>query len=167
MSDDVTFEMTGLDELQKALEKLGNEAGRDIVKDGLSQGGDVLRDAMRVNTAASFIGEPKTVAAQQSSWSKSTKMEEDLAGTVRVAPKGKLVDLHVSRGHGRQPLGRIYRRSLAYLVKLAEFGSSGGKERGLIKHSMPMSRGFEQYKSVVFDKVIEVIKSALPLDSTE
>jgi hypothetical protein len=165
--DDVTVNISGLDDLQAALEKLGGEQSRAIVKDGLSEGGNALRGAMQVNTAASFTGEPARVAAQQSSWSKSTKMSDDLAGVVRVSPKGKLVDLHVSRGRGRQPLGRIYRRSLAYLIRIAEFGTSGGKERGSIKHSMPMSRGFEMYKSAVLEKVIEVIKSRLPLDSTE
>ena len=160
--DDITVNISGLDALQSALEQLGGGDARAIVKDGLSQGGDALRSAMQVSSSASFTGEPARVAAQKSSWSKSTRVA-DLAGTVRVAPKGSLPDLHVSLGKGRQPKGRIYRRSLAYLLRLAEFGTSGGKQRGGIKRSMPMTRGFEQYKSAVLEKVVEVIKQRLKL----
>jgi len=163
--DDIEVTVSGLSELQDKLERLAGETSRAIVKDGLSQGGEALRGAMQLNTSASFTGEPARVAAQQSSWSKSTRMESDLSGRVRVAPKGSLVDLHVSRGKGRQPKGRIYRRSLAYLIKLAEFGSSGGKDRGSIKHSMPMTKGFEMYKNALLERVIDVIKSHLPMDS--
>lgn len=162
--DDVTINIEGLDQLQDALKKLAGEQSRVIVKEGLSQGGDALRNAMQVNCASSLTGEPSRVAAQQSSWSKSTRMESDIAGVVRVGPKGKLIDLHVSRGKGRQPLGKIYRRTLAYLLKLAEFGSSGGKERGGIRHSMPMTKGFEMYKGAVLERVIAVIREKLPLE---
>jgi hypothetical protein len=145
------------------LEKLAGEDSRAIVKDGLSQGGDALRNAMQVSSASSFTGEVAQLAGKQSSWSKSTKMESDLAGVVRVQPKGSLPELHKSEGKGRQPKDRLYRRSLRYLIKLAEFGSSGGKERGGIKRSMPMSRGFEQYKRAVLERVVEVIKERLKL----
>ncbi len=163
MSDE-EVEITGLDQLQDRLERLGGDEAREIVKEGLSEGGDALREVMRISCADAFTGEPRQVAAQQSSWSKSARMESDLSGTVRVGPKGSLVDLHVSRGHGRQPLNKIYRRSLRYLIKLAEFGSSGGKERGDIRRSTPMTSGFESYKNAVLEKVIEVIQKRLGLD---
>jgi hypothetical protein len=162
MSEDVT--VTGLSELQTALERLGGEEARAIVKDGLSEGGDALRDAMRVSTASVFTGEPRQVAAQQSSWSKSTKMESDLSGVVRVGPKGSLADLHVSKGKGRQPLNKIYRRSLRYLIALCEFGSSGGKERGALGRKFPMTGGFETYRDALVERVAEVIKQHLGLE---
>ena len=163
MSDDVTVEIRGLSELQAKLEQLAGDDARAIVKDGLSQGGDALRQAMMVSTASVFSGEPRQVAGQQSSWSKSTKMESDLSGHVRVGPKGSLADLHVSKGKGRQPLGRIYRRSLAYLIRLCEFGPQGGKERGALGRKMPMTGGFETYRGAVLERVVEVIKSRLKL----
>ncbi len=161
MSDDVTVEIKGLSELQTALEKMGGDEARAIVKDGLSQGGDALRQAMMVSTASVFSGEPRQVAGQQSSWSKSTKMESDLSGIVRVGPKGALPPLHVSEGKGRQPLGRIYRRSLAYLIRLCEFGPQGGKERGALGRKTPMTGGFETYRGAVLERVVDVIKSRL------
>jgi hypothetical protein len=162
--DDVEVEVTGLAELQSALERLGGADARAIVREGLSQGGDALRNAMQVNTAASFTGEPGRVAAQQSSWSKSTKMSDDLAGVVRVGPKGSLPDIHVSRGRGRQPLGKIYRRSLSYLIRLCEFGPQGGKEHGALGRKFPMTGGFMAYRGAVLERVISVIKTRLNLE---
>ncbi len=164
MSDDITCEVTGLAELEAKLEQLAGEDARAIVKDGLSEGGDALREAMRVSTASAFTGEPRQVAAQQSSWSKSTKMESDLSGRVRVSPKGSLADLHKSVGKGRQPKDKLYRRSLRYLIALCEFGAQGGKERGALGRKYPMTGGFETYKSALLDRVVEVIKQRLGLE---
>lgn len=163
MSEDKVT-VTGLSELQTALERLGGDEARAIVKDGLSEGGDALREAMRVSTSSVFTGEPRRVAAQQNSWSKSTKMESDLSGRVRVSPKGSLADLHKSVGKGRQPKDRLYRRSLRYLIALCEFGAQGGKERGALGRKYPMTGGFETYKSALLDRVVEVIKQHLGLE---
>lgn len=163
MADDVSVEVLGLSELEAKLEQLAGEDARVIVRDGLSQGGDALRQAMMVGVSSAFSGEPAQLAAQQSSWSKSTKMASDLAGVVRVAPKGSLPELHKSEGKGRQPLGKLYRRSLRYLISLCEFGSHGGKDRGALGRSMPMTRSFEQYRSAVLERCVEVIKERLKL----
>jgi hypothetical protein len=48
-------------------------------------------------------------------------------------------------------------------MKLAEFGTGGGKERGGIRRNTPMTSGFEVYKGAVLEKVVEVIKSRLGL----
>ncbi len=163
MSDDVTVKITGLSELQAKLEQLAGDEARAIVKDGLSQGGDALRQAMMVSTASVFSGEPRQVAGQQSSWSKSVKLDGDLAGVVRVSPKGSLPELHKSYGRGRQPKDKLYRRSLRYLIALCEFGPQGGKERGALGRKTPMTSGFETYRGAVLERVVEVIKSRLKL----
>jgi hypothetical protein len=163
MADDITIEVSGMDALQAELERIGGTEAKAIVKDGLNQGGEALRGAMQISTSTAFTGEPASLAAQKSSWSKSTKMGDELSGTVRVGPKGFLPDIHVSRGKGRQPLGKIYRRSLAYLIRLCEFGAQGGKERGALGRKFPMTGGFQQYKGAVLEKVISVIKEKLHL----
>lgn len=161
MADDIEVNITGLDALQAKLEELAGPVAKAIVRDGLKQGGDALRGAMQVSTAAAFSGEPARIAADPKSWARSVKMVDDLAGVTRVSPKGVLVDLHVSRGKGRQPLGAIYRRSLRYLIKLCEFGSQGGKDRGALGHKTPMSSGFETYKGALLEKLISVIREKL------
>ena len=163
MAEDFHFEIQGLDELDAKLKALGEKA-RPATREALSQGGDAMRDAMRVSTAAAFTGEPAQVAAQQNSWSKSIKMQSDTSGTVSIKPKGSLPPLHVSRGKGIQPLGRIYRRSLRYLIALCEFGASGGKERGALGRKTPMSGGFESYKDAILERVIDVLKEELGVE---
>lgn len=49
--DDIEINVTGLSELQDKLERLAGETSRAIVRDGLSQGGDALRNAMQVKSA--------------------------------------------------------------------------------------------------------------------
>jgi len=161
--EDISIEVSGLAELQKQLEKLGGQAAKDIVRDGLREGGDALRGAMMVSTASAFSGEPAAIARNQKSWSRSVKMYDDLSGVTRVGPKGKLPPLHKSYGHGMQPKDKIYRRSLAYLIKLCEFGASGGKERGALGRKTPMTSGFESYKGAVLERVVSVIKERLKL----
>jgi len=169
MSEDVEVSITGLSELQTALENLAGKEAKAIVRDGLSQGGDTLREEMMDECSRDLKGEPSTVAGQKSSWSKSTRMGDELSGTTRVAPKGKLVRLHKALHHkvwhkGMQPFGAFYFRSLNYLLRLAEFGAQGGKERGLIPRSAPMTRGFEGGKGRVLDKVVAVIRERLHLE---
>jgi len=159
--DDIEVSMTGLSELQAALENLGGTEAKAIVRDGLSQGGDALRVAMMVQ-GASAKGEVGTALQQKTSWSKATHMDDDLAGTVRVGPKGALPDLHVARGGGMQPKGKLYRRSLNYIVRLLEFG--GRDPAGnLGPRTMPMTTGYETYKGAVLEKVVAVIKERLGL----
>lgn len=162
--EDVTVEITGLSELEDALERLGGEQARTITKEGLKQGGVALQEAMMVECSADVKGEARQLLTQKSGWSKSVKMEGDLSGRVRVGPKGSLVELHVARGHGRQPKGHIYRRSLKYLVKLMEFGGNSDDARALnVGRTAPMTRGFEVYKGAVLERVIAVIKDLLQL----
>ncbi len=166
MSDAFDVEIKGFEALQDNLRRLADEAPRKIISKGLSQGGDALRQAMMDECGSALPGEPGKVASQKSSWTKKTKMTAEHDGRCQVNPKGKLVRLHKALHHkvwhkGMQPAGSFYFRSLNYLLKLAEFGASGGKERGLIPKCMPMTRGFERNKGKVLERVIEVIKEAL------
>ncbi len=159
--DDITVEITGLSELQAKLEEMATTDARHIVKEGLSQGGEALRMGMMVEGSTNK-GEIGQALRQKDHWSKSIKLGEELSGTARVGPKGSLPDLHVARGGGMQPKGRIYRRSLNYIVRLLEFG--GRDPAGnLGPRTMPVTRGFETYKSAALERVIAVIKDRLKL----
>jgi hypothetical protein len=158
--DDITVEITGLSELQDRLEEMATTDAKAIVRDGLSQGGEALRSGMQVEGATSK-GEIGQALSQKANWSKSIKMGDELSGVVRVSPKGALPDLHVARGGGMQSKGHIYRRSLAYIVKMLEFG--GRDPAGNLGRSAPMTRGFETYKSAALERLIAVIKDRLKL----
>ncbi len=161
MSEDFSIEVLGMDALQAKLEELGGNEAKTIVRDGLKEGGEALRGAMQVQGGANKAELGKALSDQRN-WSKSVKMGDELSGTVRVGPKGSLVDIHVARGGGMQPKGRIYRRSLKYIVKMMEFG--GHDARALnVGQTMPMSRGFSLYKDAILERIISVIKERLHL----
>lgn len=162
MSEDFTVEITGLSELQANLEKLGTDEARAIVKEGLQAGGKDLQKAM-VEGATSVKGEPGELLRSTSSWSRRVSMTrgDDLAGVVRVGPKGHLSKTHTAKGGGMQPKGNVYKRSLAYIVKLLELG--GRDPAYNLGRSFPMTGGFESHKDELLDRIISVIRERLKL----
>jgi hypothetical protein len=161
MSNDFTVEIKGLDTLQATLERLGTVEAKNIVRDALNAGAIELKTAM-VQGAHSVPGEPGAMLRDTGNWSKRVKMEkEDLAGRVRVSVKGTLLDTHTSKGHGTIPKGNRYRRSLAYILRLLEFG--GRDPAYNLGHSKPMTSGFEGHQSEILSSVISKIKERLKL----
>lgn len=160
-NDNVTVTIRGLDELQATLEDLGTKEAKAIVRAGLKDGAkEVQQGIAAVGTSAP--GEIGEKMGQPSTWKISTSLRSnDLAGTARIKPHGSLDDLHHSKGIGRQPKGSWYHRSIVYLLKLQEFGPSGGKYHG---SRLPvMSAGFESSKQKALDKIIATIKERLHL----
>jgi len=161
MADEFSFEVKGLKELQAKLEELGTTEARTIVREGLKAGGAALQQAM-VEGSTSVPGEPGQLLRSTTSWSKRVTMLKDaLAGIVRVRPKGELSHTHTSKGHGMQPKGHRYHRSLAYLVKLAEFG--GNDPAYNVGKSHPMTSGFESHQDGLLNAIIATIKERLKL----
>jgi hypothetical protein len=161
MADDFEVKITGLSELQAKLEELATTDARAIVKDCLNAGAIELKTAM-VEGSHSVPGEPGAMLRDTSNWSKRVKMEkEDLAGTVRVGVKGSLPDTHTSKGHGTIPKGNRYRRSLAYILRLLEFG--GRDPAYNLGHSHPMTSGFESHQSELLAAIVARIKTRLKL----
>ena len=164
MADDIEIKVTGLSELQAALEKLGKDEGRAIVREGLKAGGTAMQEAMMEMSSSAVHGEPGVFLSQKSSWSRSVRMTrgDELAGVTRVRPKGSLPETHTALGIGMQKKGTKYHRSLIYLVKLLEFGPSGGLPRGQGKFPV-MTAGFESNQDKFLARVINVIRDRLKL----
>jgi hypothetical protein len=162
--EDIEVTITGLSDLQDSLERLGTVEAKAIVKQGLSEGGEAFRGAMMIegSTNKAELGQ---ALGQKANWSKSVKLGEELSGRVRVAPKGSLPDLHVARGGGMQPKGHIYRRSLAYIVKMMEFGGRDARAAN-VGRTAPITRAFETYKGAVLERVIAIIRERLNLSDT-
>jgi hypothetical protein len=159
MADDfITTEVKGLAELQASLEQLPAEIGRACVKDALTAGGKAMQQAM-IEGSTSIKGEAGERLRTLSAWSRTVKMLSELAGRVRVGPKGSLDEPHKSRGKGMQPLGRIYERSLAYIVKMAEF--SGKNPAVNVGRSTPMTSGWESHTSEIQDAVTDSLKTGI------
>jgi hypothetical protein len=157
---DIEINVTGFKELQAALEKLGGDEARAIVREGLKAGAIALQDAMMIGSST-LKGEAGAMLRERSSWSKSVRMKGDLVGVTRVRPKGSLPEIHTGTGKGMQGKGVRYRRSLAYLVKIAEFG--GGHPADNWGRHFPMTSGYESNIGSILDRVISVIKERLKI----
>lgn len=165
MPDDMTVEIEGLDELEAALEKLAGTESRSIVRAGLYAGSTAIVESM-TSAGGSVPGEPGQKLGDKHNWSKSTRMTrgDELGGVVHVRPKGSLDELHTGEGSPKtyfQPKGKKYKRSLAYLVKLMELGSGGGKYDG--PRFPIMTATFSSNKDSYLERIIGVIRERLKL----
>jgi hypothetical protein len=161
MSDDtISVDVLGLPELMSKLDDLATNEAKKIVRAGVAAGATEIVKGM-TDVAGMAPGEIGELLSQKSSWKKSTRSSrgDDLAATATVRPKGTLPDLHVGTGRGIQPKGNRYYRSLAYLVRLLEFGSSGYKG----KRAPVMTAGYEASKGNVLDAIAEKIRERLKL----
>ena len=159
MADGITVNVQGLDKLQAALEDLGDKQAKAIVRDGIRAGGKAAVEAF-VQSAAGVHGEPGDLLRNPKSWKMRYKsIRAALAGSVKISATGSLPEQHKGTGRGIQPKGKIYRRSLAYLVKLLELGSAGGTYRG--QRYPVMTSGFETSRSTILDRIIGVIQQKL------
>ena len=158
-NDAVTCEVKGLDQLQAALEDLGDKQAKAIVRDAARAGGQVAVAAF-VQSAGGVHGEPGELLRNPKSWKMRYKSVKDaLAGSVTIRATGTLPETHKGTGRGIQPKGRLYHRSLAYLVKLLELGSGGGEYRGQ-KYPV-MTSAFESSQQTILDRIISVIQQKL------
>ena len=160
MADWVTCEIKGLDELQRKLTDMGKEA-KPIVREGLKAGAAEFQNGI-MGMGEGVGGELGAQLGDRKTWKIRTKLRSDeVAGTATVQPTGSLPELHHSLGNGKQPKGKWYRRSIAYMVKLMEFGSGGGEYHG--PRRAVMTGGFESSKDIALQAVIAKIKERLHL----
>ncbi|HUC30019.1 MAG TPA: hypothetical protein VMR80_10560 [Candidatus Acidoferrum sp.] len=158
-NDAVTCEVKGLDQLQAALEDLGDKQAKAIVRDATRAGGKAAVDAF-VQSAGGVHGEPGEMLRNPMSWKMRYKSIRDaLAGSVKISATGTLPETHKGTGRGIQPKDRLYHRSLAYLVKLLELGSGGGAYRG--QRYPVMTSAFDSNQQNILDKMIAVIQAKL------
>jgi hypothetical protein len=160
MADDtITVQVNGLDQLQAALEELGDKQAKAIVRDGARAGGRAAVDAF-VQSAAGVHGQPGDLLRSPKSWKMRYKsIRGELAGSVKISATGSLPPLHKGTGRGIQPKGKLYQRSLAYLVKLLELGSAGGSYRG--QRYPVMTSAFDSHRDNILDRIISVVQQKL------
>ncbi len=84
-----------------------------------------------MQSAGGVHGEPGDLLRNTKSWKMRYKyIRNAFTRHVKISATGTLSEEHKGTGRGIQPKGKIYHRSLAYLVKLMELGSGGGNYTG-------------------------------------
>jgi hypothetical protein len=58
-----------------------------------------------------------------------------------------------------QPLGRLYERSLKYIVKMAEFGGASPAQN--VGRSTPMTSGWESHQTELMTAVTDSLKTGI------
>jgi len=158
MSDEtITVDVLGLPELMSKLEDMATNEAKNIVRAGVGAGATAIVKGM-TETGSMAGGEVGELLSQTSSWKKSTRSSrgDELSAVATVKPKGSLPHLRVGTGHGIQPKGNRYHRSLAYLVRLLELGPAA-------KRAPVMTAGYEASKGNVLDAIADKIRERLGL----
>jgi HK97 gp10 family phage protein len=161
MSDDVTVKITGLAELQEALEQLPEKVARKGVRSSLQAGAAPVLSGM-VQEA------PKRTGFLSEHFDAKISLTHDaLAGTAYVGPEGKMdypeylsgAYRVVRKANGKiKKIGRI---AVAAVARYSEFGT--------VKMEMNpfMTRAWEQNKEAALDALIKNLKDTLEQAVTE
>lgn len=147
MSDEVTFEIKGLDELQQALEELSEKVANKGVKAALKAGAEPIQNAM-VTLA------PKNTGFLAEHFSTKIKMVRDaLAGSAFIGPQGKIeYPAFLSGAYNivRRKSGKIVkvgRIAVATVARFLEFGTSKMSKKPF------MTQAFETQKEEALARI--------------
>lgn len=152
MSDAVTVNIKGLDELQKTLEEMPRDVSRKILRNDLKDSGEYMRQEMSANApyASGFLSEHFD--------SKVKIKSDELAGSAFVGPMGKMYypggdkEKGVATGKFAHKGGLV---PVASVARFLEFGTSKMSPHPFMRNT------FEQNKDGVMIKIIEGIKTAI------
>jgi len=160
----VETKITGLDELQRKLEELPPKVAQKVLREGLRDGAEIVRDAFIAAAPSPETyaeGGKRTEAAgtgrtilghlrDLKSWKIRYKgRPEDYAGSAYVGPSNTVLETRTSGETKGLP------RTAAFIVKMLEFGS-----RTRSGHPFATS-AWESVKQKVLDKIIDSIREAL------
>lgn len=160
----VEVKISGLDELQRKLEELPPKVAQKVIKEGVRDGAEIVRDAF-------IAAAPEPESYNQSdrrkkpdedgrtilghlrdlkSWKiKFRGRAEDYAGSAFVGPSNAILETRTSGETKGLP------RTASFIVKMLEFGS-----RTRSAHPFATS-AWESVKQKVLDKIIDSLREAL------
>lgn len=144
MADMVYVKITGLDELQKRLERMAKEDSKVIVKGATKEAAVTMRDAM-------VAGAPEETGFLKEHFNiKFTTIREGIGGEAFVGPAGKVN--YPKRG------GKKSRTvAVASVARFFEFGTSKMAAKPF------MRQAFNSNKDRAMQQIIDFIKKALGL----
>lgn len=157
----VTWKVSGLDELQKSLEQLSKNIGKNGVRKALNAGGEVIRDAI-VELA------PEDTGFMKEHFDKRVSMRNDaLAGSVFIGPAGKIdypkgivakaefYALLLGKKLSKKALNAIGRVSVMSVVRFFEFGTVKMTAKPF------MTQGFEGSQHKAVDAVADSLRETI------
>ena len=157
---DSSITISGVDEINAALDELTIKAERAVLREGMKAAADQVVGSMQAAGSA-CPGEIGEALADPGSWTRGISILSGHAAKLSVRPKGSLPEKHTDTGKGRQPKGHMYQRSLEYLLNLMEFGPKVGKTS--LPLSKPMTDGWNNSKVRAYEAFISNVKQVLGL----
>jgi HK97 gp10 family phage protein len=154
MSDWVTTEIKGLDELQRKLEAMPEKVAKKGLRDALKAGGRIL-----VSALMAFAPRQTGFLSEHFDMRLSIR-GEDIAGSAYVGPEGKM-DYPDAGGGYREKENRkgkkyrVGRIAVASVARFLEFGTSRMAARPF------MTPAWEAHKEIVRDAIIDKLKDAV------
>ncbi len=150
MANEIVVTISGLDQLQKALEELPQKVAKKDLRAALKAGANVIKQA----TMALI---PVETGFEQSHIDIRTRLRSDeLAGTAWVGPNSKIVRPERIGKVGRN--GKPWRAwSAAMIGRFLEFGTSRKSKNPVF------TQGFEVSKSAAVDAVAQKLRDLLGL----
>jgi HK97 gp10 family phage protein len=155
MSEWVTTEIKGLDELQRKLESLPEKVAKKGLRDALKAGGAIMTSAF-----AAFAPRMTGFLAEHFAMKLSVR-REDIAGSAFVGPDGKMDYPDDDKGSYRlkqDKRGRLHkvgRIAVASVARFLEFGTAK-----MAAHPF-MTPAWESHKEIVRDEIISKLGEAV------
>ena len=153
MSETVTVQIKGLDELQRTMEQMP----RDLAKKGIRQ---ALREGGKVISAAMARMAPSDTGFLAKHFGIRTKMyKQDLAGSAFIGPEGR-IDYPENNGYREKvsSSGKKYkvgRVGVAAVARYLEFGTSKMAKRPF------MTQAFESHAETAFEAMTRKLREYL------
>ena len=153
----VTVKVSGLKEIQEALEQQIPKKAKAGVREGLLAGGNLFKDSV-VRAAPKDTG----LLAKNIDLKLSIKGGTNVAGAAYIGPKGH-VDYPLAGGTFKTKAnrkGRMYKVGRIPAVTVARFLEIGTSKMGAKPF---MTQAFESAKDLVLFRVVKALKEALGL----
>lgn len=150
MAETVTVRISGLSELQSALEKLPQKVAKKDLRAALKAGANVIRKAQAALA-------PEETGFEESHIDIRTRLRGDeLAGTAWIGPNNKIVRPERIGKVGRK--GKPWRQWTAMMVaRFLEFGTTRHSKKPFL------TQGFETSKSAAVDAIVQKLRDLLGL----
>ena len=145
MGDRVTFEIKGLDVLQRRLERLPYKVAIKVLKVALVRAGTLVLNMMRqlAPKRTGFLSEHFNLRMHT--------VKENIAASVFIGPEGKM--LYPRRGVGLGHKGRTI--PVASVARFTELGTSKEKANPF------MTQSFETTKDAALQTIIEGVREGI------
>ena len=144
----IEVKISGLDQLQKALQQEQPKKAKSILRSALTAAGKIVRDAMVRNA-------PKDSGLLSENIGVKTSVRgNEISGAAFIGPRGRAFYPAREKSLGKKGRSRM---PVVTIARFLEFGTSEMTARPF------MTQSFEQEKSHALEKIIAIIREKLGL----